>query len=130
MQAGRPSNRELIKRINEAKEYITNQQRSFANLAKAVGELNDLGINERELWVLIKELLEEISFKDYTGTKPPQKSYEKTIAGCELFAFSWWSLKLGKQMYIKFVIKNEQYYYVSLHQSRLKQRKEIGRAHV
>ena len=48
----------------------------------------------------------------------PKKSYEKAIAGLELFAFSWWSEKLAKQMYIKFVLKNERFYYVSLHQSR------------
>lgn len=47
----------------------------------------------------------------------PQKSYEKAIVGLELLAFSWWSPKYAKQMYIKFVLKNERYYYVSLHES-------------
>lgn len=90
----------------------------FAIPSKAVGELNDLDIGDtNDVWQLIRELLEEISPKDYKGSRPPQKSYEKAIAGSELFAFSWWSPRCARQMYIKFVLKNERYYYVSLHQS-------------
>ncbi|MBI2742599.1 MAG: hypothetical protein HYX48_01615 [Chlamydiales bacterium] len=124
MQGGRPSDRELIKRLNEAKEYLKNRSGLFANQSKAVGELNDLDIGDaNDVWQLIRGLLEEISPKDYRGSRPPQKSYEKTVAGLELLAFSWWSPKCAKQMYIKFVLKNERYYYVSLHQSRSTQQK-------
>lgn len=115
----RPSDRELFKRINEAKEFLKNRCGLFANPSKVVGELGDLGIGDSiDVWQLIKELLEEISPKDYRGTRPPQKSYEKAIEGLELLAFCWWSPRFTKQMYIKFVLKNERYYYVSLHQSR------------
>ena len=120
MHDTRPSDRELNKRIQEAKECLKNRHGLFANPSKAVGELNELGIeNTNDVWELIKELLEELTPKDYRGTRPPQKSYEKAIAGRELLAFNWWSTKLTKQMYIKFVLKSERYYYVSLHQSRL-----------
>ncbi len=74
--------------------------------------------DSNEVWALIRELLEEILPKDYNGSRPPQKSYEKTIEGIELLAFCWLSPKLAKKMYIKFALKNERYYYVSLHQSR------------
>jgi hypothetical protein len=118
MHDKRPSDRELAKRLNEAKDFLKNRHGLFANPSKAVGELNDLDIgNSNDVWLLIKELLEEITPKDYEGSRPPQKSYEKAIAGLELFAFSWWSSKCAKQMYIKFVLKNERYYYVSLHES-------------
>lgn len=121
MQDERPSERELAKRLDEAKKYLKNCNELFANPLKAVGELNDLNIeNSNDVWQLITELLEEILPKDYSGAKPPQKSYEKTVVGLELLAFNWWSPKLTKQMYIKFVLKNERYYYISLHQSRLK----------
>ena len=124
MHDRRPSDRELTKRLNEAKEFLKNRYGLFANQSKAVGELNDLNIGDtNEVWQLIRELLEEISPKDYRGSRPPQKSYEKAIAGLELLAFSWWSPKSGKQMYIKFVLKNERYYYVSLHQSRSTEQK-------
>ncbi|MBA2368802.1 MAG: hypothetical protein H0V82_07240 [Candidatus Protochlamydia sp.] len=119
MQSKRPSDRELIKRLNEAKEFLENHHGVFATPSKIMGELNDLDIgNSNDVWLLIRELLDEISPKDYRGSRPPQKSYEKAIAGLELLAFSWWSSKLAKQMYIKFVLKNGRYYYVSLHQSR------------
>lgn len=119
MHDKRPSDRELSKRIHEAKESLKIRHGLFANPSKAAGELSDLDIGDtNEVWQLIQELLEEISPKDYRGTRPPQKSYEKAIAGFELLAFCWWSPKLAKQMYIKFVLKNKRYYYVSLHQSR------------
>jgi hypothetical protein len=119
MHDKRPSDRELFKRIKEAKESLKNQDGLFANPSKAVNELFEIGIgNANEIWALIIDLLEEISPKDYKGTRPPQKSYEKTISGLELMAFSWWSPKLEKKMYVKFVLKNEQYYYVSLHECR------------
>ena len=124
MHDKRPSDRELTKRLNEAKEFLKNRPGVFANPSKAVGELNDLNIGDaNDVWLLIRELLEEISPKDYRGSRPPQKSYEKAIAGLELLAFSWWSSKCAKQMYIKFVLKDERYYYVSLHQSRSTEQK-------
>ena len=124
MQDRRPSDRELTNRLKEAKEFLKNRPGVFANQVKAVGELNDLEIGDADtLWPLIRELLEEISAKDYRGTRPPQKSYEKAIAGLELLAFSWWSSKYTKQMYIKFVLKNERYYYVSLHESHFAEEK-------
>jgi hypothetical protein len=82
VQDKRPSDRELIKRLNEAKEFLKNRHGVFANPSKAVGELNDLNIGDaNDVWLLIRELLEEISPKDYRGSRPPQKSYEKAIAG-------------------------------------------------
>lgn len=118
MQDKRPSDRELTKRLNEAKEFLKNRSGIFANPSKAVGELNALDIGDsNDVWPLIRELLEEITPKDYRGSRPPQKSYEKAIAGLELLAFNWWSPKCAKQMYIKFVLKNARYYYVSLHKS-------------
>lgn len=118
MHEKRPSDRELFKRINEAKECLKNRHGLFANPSKAVGELSALNIGDtNDIWQLIKELLEEISPLDYSGGRPPQ-SYEKAIAGLELLAFTWWSPSFARQMYIKFVLKNERYYYVSLHQSR------------
>ena len=124
MHNKRPSDRELTKRLDEAKDFLKNRHGVFATPSKAVGELNDLDIGDtNDVWQLIRELLEEISPKDYKGLMPPQKSYEKAIAGSELFAFSWWSTKCAKQMYIKFVLKNERYHYVSLHQSRSTEQK-------
>ena len=124
----RPSSRELDHRIEEAKASLKNGKAVFANPAKAVGELYELAIHETgEIWRLIGELLEEIEPTDYAGTRPPQKSYEKAIANRELYAFSWKSPKMGKEMYIKFALREGLYYYVSLHESRrIKQEGEVN----
>ena len=75
----RPSNRELDKKLREAKEFLKKQPGLFANPAKVVGELTALNIDDaKEVWDLIQELLEEITIEDYDGGRPPQKSYEKT----------------------------------------------------
>jgi len=106
MPERRPSDRELFNRLKEAKESLKQRNGLFANLSKTVGELNSLNMGDsNNVWPLIKELLEEISPKDYRGTRPPQKSYEKSIAGYELLAFSWWSFKFEKQMYTQSVSK-------------------------
>ncbi len=86
----RPSARELDKRLEEAKVCLKERKGLFANPAKAVGELYQLALHDSsEVWRLIYELLEEIEPTDYAGTRPPQKSYEKSIANRELFAFTW-----------------------------------------
>ena len=78
MHSGRPSDHELTKRLDEAKEYLKNCHGLFANISKADGELNDLDIGDsNDVWLLIRELLEEISPKDYVGTRPPQNPTKK-----------------------------------------------------
>lgn len=58
MNDKRPSDRELEKRINEAKEFLKNRHGLFSNPSKAVSELNDLDIGDtNEVWQLIRELL-------------------------------------------------------------------------
>ena len=119
MHSNRPSDGELSKKIKAAKAALMSQNRVYANLNKAVGELYELEIEASgQIWQLISELLDEVAPKDYVGGRPPQRSYEKTIEDHELFAFCWDSLRLGKKMYIKFALKESRYYYVSLHRSK------------
>lgn len=121
MQERRPSERELHKKIEEAKEFLKHSRGLFANPSKAVGELYELNVGAaQEVWPLIGQLLEEIKPSDYAGCNPPQKSYEKLIEGVELFAFRWFSEKCGEEMYLKFALKNGYYYYLSLHVNRAK----------
>jgi len=122
----RPQHRELQRKINEAKIALRNGYGIFANPAKAVGELNALQIGDTSvIWELIQSLLEEIEPDDYVGGKPPLRSYEKRIEGRELFAFSWWSKTLGHPTYLKFAMKGNCYYYVSLHKDRAKKQKGV-----
>ena len=50
----------------------------------------------------------------------PKKSYEKAILGSELFAFRWASKIFGCLMYLKFAVKGENLWIVSLHRDKSK----------
>lgn len=84
----RPSEKELKGKLDEAKDFLSKEEGLFANPGNVTGELYDLDISDsKDVWCLIQSLIEEIKPKDYTGGRPPLKSYEKSIVGKELFAF-------------------------------------------
>lgn len=123
-QPNRPSEKELKGKLDEAKNFLSKKEGLFANPGNVVGELYDLDIGDsKDVWDLIQSLLKEIQPKDYTGGRPPLMSYEKSIEGKELFAFSWQSQVLNKKMYLKFALKGDRFVYVSLHEDRPKERK-------
>ena len=114
----RPSPKELSKKIHAAIESLSIREGFFAEPSKNLGELDKLSIETQDLWPLILQLLMEIKPENYTGSRPPQKSYEAKIASLELFAFSWESKTLNRKMYLKFVIRNNFFYLVSLHEDK------------
>jgi len=59
MHNKRPTDRELTKRLDDAKEFLKNRYGVFATPSKAVSELNDLDIGDaNDVWQFIRELLE------------------------------------------------------------------------
>jgi hypothetical protein len=122
----RPTKREIDKRIKEAQQAVAERRVLFANDRKLVGELMALRIGDtEELWPLIEDLLKELQLDYYDGKHPPESSYEPTIADCELWAFCWNSQRLMKRMYLKFAIKENCFYYVSLHESKFPEGKKL-----
>ncbi len=118
----RPSANELLHKIKDAKKALDSGQARFANFAKVVGELYRLRIEDTsEVWDLITDLLNELTIEDYEGSRPPQRSFEKTVEGKDLWAFAWNSKSLKKRMYLKFALKNDTFYYISLHESKCSQ---------
>ncbi len=119
----RPSHKELSGKLGEAKDALCKGPGLYANSGKAVGELNQLDIQDSsEIWGLILELLKEIQPSHYSGARPPLKSYEASIEGHDLFAFSWQSQKCQRAMYLKFALNGGRFYYVSLHEDRPEQK--------
>ncbi len=115
----RPSRHELLNKILKAKSILRKKEGFFAHSSKIIGELEQLNITDtQEIWPFIYKLLQEIQPEDYAGSRPPQKSYEKKIEGKDLFAFAWESKILRMRMYMKFVILDDDFYYVSLHQDK------------
>ncbi len=97
-------------------------------------DLDEMGFaGEDELWDCLPGLLTEIRsgspVECYAGTRPPQKSYEPGIEEEELWAYSWFSDRLQKRVYLKFVIIKDasgepHYLHVRLHPDRPKGRKK------
>ncbi len=115
----RPTVREIDKRLKEAQKALLDRKVLFANPTKALGELWELDIESvDDVWNLMLKLLVEVDRDCYSGMRPPQRSYEKAVENKELWAFTWESPLLGKRMYLKFVVKEGTFYYISLHESR------------
>ncbi len=114
----RPSHKELTGKIENAKKALNEKKGMFAT-SKFVNELMELEIgNSADVWSLISDLLKEIDPSDYAGGRPPDKSYESKIKGKELIAFAWNSQKLSKRMYLKYVLIDDYFYYISLHKDK------------
>ncbi|PKN76927.1 MAG: hypothetical protein CVU52_02605 [Deltaproteobacteria bacterium HGW-Deltaproteobacteria-10] len=83
-----------------------------------VADLMELGRSVDELPRILCELLENTTPADYVGTRPPQRSYETVISGCELYAFRARSKIIGCTVYYKFTVKENILWLVSLHRDR------------
>ena len=124
----RPTAPELYGKVTNAIEALKAGRRDFGTLRHWPSDKCGLGLDStEELWEVLPKLLDEIKKtrpeKCYTGTKPPQRSYqdEPAIKDEELWAFSWESSHFWKWMYLKFVLtKNRRdewhYFHVNCHE--------------
>ncbi len=114
----RPSFKELYGKIEQAKGAIEKKQIFTIDPEVIAVDAIELGYEVSKLNKILSIILKEIDPKDYIGNRPPQKSYENEIKGFELFAFRWMSKIFGCESYLKFSIKQDSVYLVSLHQDR------------
>ncbi|OPL09429.1 MAG: hypothetical protein AVO38_10905 [delta proteobacterium ML8_D] len=114
----RPSFKELYGKIEQAKDAIEKNQIFTIDLEVIAADAIELGYEVSEVNKILSIILKEIDPKNYVGNRPPQKSYKKEIKGFELFAFRWISKTFGCESYLKFSIKQDSFYLVSLHQDR------------
>ena len=81
--------------------------------------LMELGyLIDEQLECLLLELLDGSSQDNYTGGRPPQKSYQQVVQGADLFAFVVEAPSLNGAVYYKFSIVEGSFYLVSLHRDR------------
>jgi hypothetical protein len=115
----RPSDKEISKRIKEAQEAVAEGRIGILNQEGIVSDALELGyLVKEELGSVLTELLELISPGHYVGTRPPQRSYERTIKDLELFAFEVISPRSKCPIYFKFASTTRVFWLVSLHKSR------------
>ena len=79
-------------------------------------DAHELGYRLSDLSDLLIDALSALSPNDYIGHHPPEKSYEGRIKGGELFTFKAYSQVLGCDVYLKFVLKEEFIWIISLHE--------------
>ncbi|MBA4395182.1 MAG: hypothetical protein C0407_16655 [Desulfobacca sp.] len=115
----RPSEKEIFKRIKEAREAVAKGRIAILNQVAIASDALELGyLVGEELESLLSELLDMISPAHYVGTRPPQRSYERTIKDLELFAFEVISPQFDCLIYFKFALHTGVLWLVSLHKSR------------
>ncbi len=115
----RPSEKEIFKRIKEALEAVAEVRIVILNQEATASDALELGYLVREeLASVLSELLGLISPGHYVGTRPPQRSYERTIKDLELFAFELISPHFDYPIYFKFALNTGVLWLVSLHKSR------------
>jgi hypothetical protein len=113
---GRPSHKEINRKIKQAKEAVSQNQFSILNPFIIAADALELGVNLQNISYILIDLLEGITPNHYVGQYPPQRSYEHEIKGYELLAFRWLSKKLGCRVYLKFTMKGNRMWLVSLHE--------------
>jgi hypothetical protein len=112
----RPSQKELFKKIREAKEAVASESVLLLEQDVIAQDAIDLEYDiGSELFDVLSALLDETSPTHYVGTRPPQRSYERKIEGLELFAFSVESSRFKCRIYYKFALAEEALWLVSLH---------------
>lgn len=113
-----PTYRAIDGKVRQAIAAVAAGKILLVDQAVIAGDLLDLGIEIEQVSALLLELLQDILPRHYVGTDPPLRSYEAPILNCELFAFKVGCKRTGCLMYLKFAVKNDFLWLVSLHEDR------------
>jgi len=112
----RPTHRELTGKIRQAVKAASDSWICILDPEILARDALELGYQISDLSDVLIDVLSRISPDDYIGHQPPEKSYEDKIKGIELFAFKTYSQFLGCNVYLKFGLKGEFIWIVSLHE--------------
>lgn len=116
----RPSNREIFNKIKRGKETVAQGNILLVDPDVIAEDAIELGYQVTNLKSILSQLLDEIKIEHYVGARPPRKSYKPIIENCELFEFKWTCRIFGCDTYLKYCLKGEAFYLVSLHKDRPK----------
>jgi hypothetical protein len=114
----RPTHRQIVGKLAAAKEAVSCGRVALVNGSVVARDLLDLDLLIDDLTELLPRILDELNPDLYRGARPPQRSYEDTIKGCELYAFSWASQAIGCGLYFKFALKDDRLWIVSFHKDK------------
>lgn len=112
----RPTPKELTGKIRQAVKAVSNDWICILDQEILARDALELGYRISDLSDILIDVLSAISPGDYIGYQPPEKSYEDKIKGIELFAFKAYSQILACNVYLKFGLKGEFIWIISLHE--------------
>ena len=112
----RPTYKELSNKLRQACTFVEKGQVGIINQLALAADAIELDYSiEFELLEVINELLEKTTPENYSGSRPPQRSYEDAISGLDLFAFVIEIERFEEPVYYKFSISEGTFWLVSLH---------------
>ena len=114
----RPSKRELFNKIKQGKEIVVKGNIFSVDPDVIAEDAVELGYQVTNLKSILSQLLDEIKIEHYVGARPPRKSYKPMIKDCELFEFKWTCRIFGCDTYLKYCLKRDKFFLVSLHKDR------------
>lgn len=114
----RPTHKELNRKIRQAELAVKEGRIRVVRPDVVADDALEMGYLLKDLSDVLTELLDEITPEHYMGKRPPERSYEEDVRGLELLGFEVFSRRFGDNIYFKFVLKDEEIWLVSLHQSR------------
>jgi hypothetical protein len=115
----RPSHKELFGKLRAARKAVEQKCILLLNQAAIAADAIELDYSLKlDLIDVLTEILNACSPADYTGARPPQRSYEQELKGLELFAFTVESQRFKCRVYLKFIVMEDALWIVSLHQHR------------
>jgi hypothetical protein len=83
----RPTHKELYGKLRSAKKAVRDGKVALLNQPALIADAIELEyVVEAELMPVLSELLDETTPANYTGRRPPNRSYEEDIQGLELFS--------------------------------------------
>jgi hypothetical protein len=115
----RPTPKELSNKLKQACAFVQKGQVNIINQTALATDAFELDYSIKlELLEVLNELLEETKPTDYSGHRPPKRSYEDEISGLDLFAFVVEINRFEEIAYYKFSISQDALWLVSLHVDR------------
>ncbi len=116
----RPTHKELSNKLRKAKELLGVDCIDILEPQVVLADSFELGYSfQVEFKAIVEEILALADFKNYAGSRPPQRSYETQTKGAELFAFVVQSPLLdNKDIYFKFALYQDVLVVVSLHEEK------------
>jgi len=120
----RPTLKELNNKLKGALTALHNGKVLLINQTALAVDALELEFSiEFELLEVLSELLDSTSPNDYSGSRPPKRSYEDEISGLDLFAFVVKIDRFPVPVYYKFSLTKDELWLVSLHKD--KKNKEV-----